>query len=98
VRATSRYGATSSAQRNRSSIQRAKKLVCIKQNSPNTTVLSTDGAKPEWELCLQLLEDEKEVRAASRVSQLRVSYPLLTMLLKHSTGCSNHDTAVHKCC
>jgi hypothetical protein len=42
----------------RLSIERAEKLVYIKQNSPNTAVLPSDGAKREWEICLQLLEDE----------------------------------------
>jgi hypothetical protein len=58
VRATGRYGAISTAKRNRLSHERAEKLVYIKQNSPNTAILPSDGAKPEWELCLQLLEDE----------------------------------------
>jgi hypothetical protein len=32
------------------------------------------------------------------VSPLRGSHPLLTMFPKHITGCSNHDTAMHKGC
>jgi hypothetical protein len=36
--------------------------------------------------------------AKARVSPLRGSHPLLTMFPKHITGCSNHDTAMHKGC
>jgi hypothetical protein len=43
---------------NRLSLERAEKLVFIKQNSPNTAVLPSGCAKIEWRLCLQLLEDE----------------------------------------
>jgi hypothetical protein len=41
------------------SLERAVKLVYIKQNLPNTAVLSSDGAKPERQLSLQLLEDKQ---------------------------------------
>jgi hypothetical protein len=41
--------------RDRLSIERAEKLVYIEQDSPNTAVLPSDGAKHEWEMCLELL-------------------------------------------
>jgi hypothetical protein len=43
---------------NRLTIEPAEKWVYIKQNSPNKTVLPSDGAKTEWGMCLQLLERE----------------------------------------
>jgi hypothetical protein len=42
----------------RLALERADRWVYIKQNSPNTAVLPSDCTKTEWEICLQLLEDE----------------------------------------
>jgi hypothetical protein len=53
------WGHIHSKARNRMSMKHAGKVVYIKQNSPNTAVLPSDGAKNEWEVCLQLLEDEQ---------------------------------------
>jgi hypothetical protein len=52
------WGYIHSKARNCLSIECAEKLEYIKQNSPNTAVMPSDGAKHKLEICLQLLEDE----------------------------------------